>query len=284
MTENQVAALHNMKELVDFAYAQLEQVNLDREIRQKKKLLLPLYVGSIDLLGSVHILLSEERVNSAMNLNRIIMESWANARFIYLTGSSVWIDSYFAESELGLKQWVKSTREVRARYPSAETGQSTFTDARLVALERKSERFLRSVKRRHPALPVIPGITTRDISKKPYTLRDKFIIMDFLAAQRRTTPLKLSDEWQYLIVYKYFSGSTHIDARYMNSMYIRYTPEEITLSKHGKLDDLELAVLTATGYFLDIMTIFGRQFGSPKPEDMKLHKDRLKELNKRVRG
>lgn len=189
MTEDQTLALRNLKELVDFAYSQLERVSLAGQIRQKKKLLLPLYVGAIDLLGSIHILLEKERVNSAMNLNRVIMESWANTRFIYLTGSSVWIDSYFAESELGLKQWVKSAREVRAKYPHADTGQSTFDDTRLAEIERHTTRFLRGVKRRHPTLPAIPGITTQDISKRPYTMRDKFVIMDFLATQRRTTLL-----------------------------------------------------------------------------------------------
>lgn len=283
LTENQITALRNLKELVDFAYAQLGHVSLAGKIRQKKNVLLPLYVGAIDLLSSVHILLAEERVSSAMNLNRILMESWANARFIYLDGRSIWIDSYFAESELGLKKWVKSVRDLRVRHPSADTGQSTFNDARLAQIERNSIRFLQGVKRRHPTLPTIPGITTRDISTRPYTLRDKFAIMDFLAAQKRTTPLKLSDEWQYLIVYKYFSGGTHIDARYMNSMYLQYTDKTITLRKHGNLADLELAILTASGYFLDMMSIFSHQFGYPKSVDMKLHKDRLKELHGRVK-
>ncbi len=282
MTDNQIYALSKLESLITFLYQEIDRLTLPGQIRRKKKVFLPLYIGCCDLAGSVHLLLSKEKINSAESLLRNLQEAWLNTWFIFIDGNSTWVDSYLSESELELKKWAKKVRQLRERYPGADTGQASFSEQKLSEIEENSRKFLYDVKHSHANLPVIPGVDTVDITRKPYSLRDKTIIIDYLISQRSPASITHSFEWQYLLIYKYFSGITHIDARYLNAMYVQYDRQGISISKHGQLNDVEMIAVTTYAYLLDMAVIFGRQFGLPNAGSLKQYTNTLKELQQRI--
>lgn len=283
MNADQQEALDELRKFVDFAYEELEKVKNKSFIKKKKTVFLPMYVNACDIADSIHILLVKDRVNTAQNLLRSLQETWINTQFIFIDGSQLWVDSYLYESEEGLKKFAKGTRKIRQTYPDLDTGQKTFTDKQLAMIEARAERFAKYIVKKYPSLPAIPNITTTDITKKNYTLKDRTVITDHIFAERaKPKSLAYSNEWHYLMIYKYLSGGTHIGASYLATNLVHKDKTVTTILKHGPKGNIQLCAWSAMAFLYDITLVFSKQFGHPAPATLKPYKKSIYELKEKI--
>lgn len=147
MDEEQIESLNTLKEFCDYSDSLLENAHFNKFIKNKKRLLLLMFVNACDLAGNIHILLSNERVNSANILLRSLYESWINACFIYADNTSTWLDSYRLESVQELKRFAKATRHLRAKYPRVNTSPTIFTDKKVDDYELCADKYTEYLKK-----------------------------------------------------------------------------------------------------------------------------------------
>lgn len=283
MNADQLEAIDKLGEFIDFVYHALDNMPPRHYRKRKKSVLLPMYINVCDLAGSVQHLLKEERVNSAQNLIRSMQESWINTRFIFVDGSYLWVDSYILESEIDMKKFVNGARRLRQKYPNADTSQATFDTVKLQEIEDRSNKFIDYVRTKYQTLPTIPDVGIRNASQLPYTLRDKTRIVDHIL-QTRIAPkdLKYSDEWQYLMVYKYLSGGTHIGSRYLASNLIRQDRTVTTILKHGDKKGIQLCAWSAYAFLYDMTTAFAKQFGNPALSSLRPYHATMKMIGSKI--
>jgi hypothetical protein len=283
MSEDQQEALDELRKFVDFVYAELGKVKNKSFTKKKKTVFLPMYVNACDIADSIHILLEKERVNTAQNLLRSLQETWINTQFIFIDGSQLWVDSYLYESEEGMKKFAKGARQIRKAYPDLDTAQKTFTDKRLAVIEARADRFATYIRKKYPTLPIIPHITTTDITKKNYTLRDRAAITDhFFAERAKPKTLAYSNEWHYLMIYKYLSGGTHIGASYLATNLVHKDKTVTTILKHGPRGNIQLCAWSALAFLWDISVVFSKQFGHPTSAALKPYKKVIYDLKEKI--
>jgi hypothetical protein len=283
VTPDQQESLDKLKEFVDFAYSELAKVHGFHYFKRKKSVLLPMYVNACDLASSVLILLEKERVNSAHNLARSLQETWINARFIFIDKDYAWVDSYLLESELDMKKFVTGAKQIRKKYPNSDTSLETFDDVRLSEIEARANKFVDYVKNKYQTLPVIPFVDVKELHKRPYSLRDKTKIIDHVLSQR-ISPKELThtDEWQYLMVYKYLSGGTHVGSSYLATNVLRKDGTATTITMYGDINGIQLVAWTAYALLYDITELFYKQFGYSNPGILRSYRKTMKTLAKKI--
>lgn len=285
MTAKNPDAVKELRAFVDFLYGSLNKVKNKSYSKRKKAVFLPMYVNACDIADSICLLLDKERVNSAQTLLRSLQETWLNARFIFSNGNSFWIDAYLYETEESMLNFVKGLRQLRATYPDVETNKVDFSEQRLVQVEKRVKKFERYIHKKYPSQPFIPTVQTRDITKRNYSLRDRSKITDYILAQRRAPKgLKFSDEYQYLVVYKYLSGGAHVGASYLASNLVERNKLVTTILMHGDNRDVGLLAWSTMGLMYDITMLFSKQFGEPRIHDLKPYLAKIKQLGKEVPG
>lgn len=268
---------------IKFAYTELENVKLKNHLKRKKTVLLPMYINACDLAESIRVLLEHERVNASQNLIRSLQETWINTRFIFINGNNLWVDSYLYESDLDVKRFAKGLKELRKKYPDVDMGNITFTDSKLNDLENRGVRFENELTTKYPRLPKIPGVNSKSLIGKPYSLREKTAITDYLLAEKRKPKsLNYSDEWQYFLVYRYLSGGSHINANYLANNIAQKSKSGLTVWKHGKKENIPLCAWTTLSLLYDITTVFSKQFGYPKYTDLRKYQKTINKLKDKL--
>lgn len=172
---------------------------------------------------------------------------------------------------------------MRNQFPSVDTNTTTFSETKLKRFESRISKFENELRSKYTTLPKIPGVKSKSIIGGPYSLREKTKITDyFLAEKRKPNDLNYSDEWQYLMVYKYLSGGAHINANYLANNTIHKDKTGISIYKHGNKDRTSLCAWSAQAFLYDISTIFSKQFGYPSYKDLRPYQKKLNKLKDKL--
>lgn len=285
MNEQQQYSLDKLQELVDYTDVMFSRLAFRVQHRRKKKVLLPLYVNACDIAGSTVILLKEQRVNAATNLVRTLMESYFNARFVYASGSTLWVDSYLLDGENEIKFFTKSVEELKTKYPQLDIDEKGFEEKTIKKFKRRVERFESYFVKTHSQIPVITGVRDRNLLNKNYSIKDRTKIIDHYSKDRdQEGNLLHSEEWSYSLVYGHLSGGTHAGSNFLGSNLLRRDETGVTFSKHGDLASTQLVAYSAYAFLYDLTSLFQAVFECKDRDRMAEFKVVVERLKSEIPG
>lgn len=265
LTKKEEELLEQFRQLLEFgAVIFKEHLNVDTNSKDFKKNFISFYFGAIhNYSESIYVLCKESRPHAATVISRSVLEAFINVIYLMNTNSNLKI-AKFAISDF--EERIKVLKQFKAfivKFPKWE-GKSNLTTTKdldnMIAFNQKHKDGIEKGNRFYKSTQI------------PKDLRARAEAYD------KKTKKEGSWEYNYLLVYKYFSNFTHLSISGIEGFFTKN--DEGEYFDLGQSKDVEPHLAMGFGIYLALLNNIKKRGYIPKTISLKIFNQQYNRMHK----
>lgn len=267
--EEEKKLLSNLQQIIKFGRNQIQGKKIDLEKVSPKKGMLFMTFGVVhNYTEAIYVLCEGIRPEPAIILLRSIFEAWINTFFLSSTKSEKRLALFYMEDARNKVALANGLLSFIKKYPSQENKDSLTTKSNLDNVRIENENIMRKIKKRYKL---------RRDDKWP-TLLQRARDCD----KKRPIKSRKGDfEYNYHILYRFFSPYAHLDARGLNNFLKQRMEGGYDLNIGQSADLIKQVLASAFAFYLSFLQYMKKKGFLPKNTKLKGFEEIIKQISKK---